>query len=128
MTVDLKDTLDRIHARVFEGFTYTTDEEQYGVMEDWRIPSDVDKVSDDCDGFALACRFLLRQENIPNRLLVCLTETNEWHLVCCVENYILDNRQTKVKTIKQLQRLGYKFRYISGYEKGEAWHEIDRVK
>ena len=40
--------------RVKRGFTYVSDETQYGVAEDWRFPEDFDNVVGDCDDFAIA--------------------------------------------------------------------------
>src|SRR5690606_9676665 len=87
-----------IHTRVWRGFRYTTDMDNYGVEEDWRFPDDVDNIHDDCDGFAIACRQLAKDQGLDTRLVFCYTETGEGHLVCTVGNYVLDNRCRTVVT------------------------------
>lgn len=117
----LSDILDRVH----DGFTYVTDEEQYGEVESWDMPDDVDNVSDDCDGFALACRQLVREAGLESRLVICKTETGEGHMVLAVGNYILDNRYNRVKLKSTLERVGYEWVYVSGLEKGDLWFKYD---
>jgi len=119
-----KQIADRVHARILRGFKYRTDESNYGVEEDWRFPDNVDRVTDDCDGFAIACRVLLREEGLDTRLVVCYTETNEGHLVCATGNLILDNRQRKVTTKEALEKSGYNFKFVSGLDPGDEWKEL----
>lgn len=121
---DVLETVSAVHKRVFDGFTYKHDDKNYGVEEDWRFPVDVDNVTDDCDGFAIACRLLVREAGLDSRLVVCECETGEMHLVCAVGNYILDNRHTKVKTKESLERLGYTFLYVSGLQPGDSWRKL----
>lgn len=115
-----------IHDRVHAGFRYVHDSANYGREEDWRFPTDVDRVVDDCDGFAIACRQLVREEGLESRLVMCFTETGEGHLVCGVGNYILDNRARQVVTREHLERYGYRFMYVSGLEPGDDWHALQK--
>ena len=80
---------------------------------------------DDCDGFCLACRKLLRDKNIPSRLVYCEVEDIDeafGHLVVEVDGWILDNRQSSVKSNSRIY--GYRWLRISGYEPGDDWREI----
>lgn len=122
---DIKEIVDQIHAEVEKAFTYKTDSEMHSVEEHWQFPADMSDIKDDCDGFAIACRVKLRQQELDSRLVVCRCENGEMHLVCASGNYILDNRQTTVKTKQQLERLGYDFLYVSGLEPGDAWHKLN---
>lgn len=79
---------------------------------------------DDCDGFCLACRTLLRRRHIPSRLVYC--EINGYgHLVVEVEGWILDNRQREVvaNTVLRAQQ-HYRFLRISGFQPGDPWKQI----
>jgi len=117
--------LHKVHKKVFKSFEYKTDLEQYGRLEKWVMPSSSGPVTGDCEDFALACRVLLREQGIENsRLVYCLTERSEGHLVLECEGYILDNRQKKVVMKQKLSRQGYKWLSISGYNPGDAWHEL----
>ena len=121
---DIKEIVDQIHTDISKAFTYKTDTEMHGMNEHWQFPDDMSDIKDDCDGFAIACRTKIRQEELDSRLVVCRCETGEMHLVCASGNYILDNRQTSVKTKQQLERIGYTFLYVSGLEPGDPWHKL----
>lgn len=125
----VKEISRSVHKRVIDGFTYMSDIEQFGEIEDWRFPTDYDNVTDDCDGFAIACRKLLKDAGVEEtRLVICTTETGEWHLVCSANSYILDNRQRTIKTVRELHREGYRWHYISGLERGDFWHTITDIR
>ena len=121
-SADIYETCRRIHKRVLRGFEYISDREQWGRIEDWRVPPDVDSVRGDCDDYALACCHLLREAGLPGRLVVCRTETGEAHLVAVCGNYVLDNRFSGVKTKEMLTGYGYGWLAISGTEPGDDWH------
>ena len=122
------DDCDAVFNRVKAGFVWTSDDEQHG-MEDWRIPEDFDRVRDDCDGFALACRELLREKGHQPRLLFCLTEGGGGHLICVLGKVALDNRMVSVETIARLaSRFRYELVSISGTEPGEDWHDVHSLK
>lgn len=70
---------------------------------------------------------MIKEElNVPTRLVVCVVETGEWHLVCSVENYLLDNRQDAgvVLSKEELEESGYVFKYMSGLNPKENWYKI----
>jgi len=102
-------------------FKYVTDRKQYGVDEKWVMPDGV-KIEGDCEDFALACRALCRANDIQSRLILCNVETGEMHCVLESKGYILDNR---MKEVKKIDDLPYRWLAMSGYEKGEDWRAID---
>ena len=108
-------------------FEYVTDQSWYGQPERWEDPKyivqqlEAEKIQGDCDNFALACRYLLTRARVPNRIAMCYTEDNEGHLVCEAEGWILDNRQTRVRSWGELP---YAWVKISGYKVGDPWREI----
>lgn len=116
-----------VHARVFRVFQYVEDKKNHGKLEHWPDTTMLQEalksgvLRGDCDDFALACRHLLWEHEIPNRLVLCLTEEGEGHLVCEVQGWILDNRQTRVMPRDLLK---YKWISISGYNVGDSWLEI----
>lgn len=122
---DIKEIADQVHKEVLSAFTYKTDMEMHGVNEHWQFPTDITDIKDDCDGFAIACRIKLREQGLDTRLVVCKCENDEMHLVCATGNYILDNRQAFVKTKRDLERIGYRFLFVSGLEPGDPWHKLN---
>jgi predicted transglutaminase-like cysteine proteinase len=119
----IKTTLDRIHRQVLARFIEKRDR-----AENWQMPPDTydgsQVVKDDCDGFCLAVRTLLRKANIPSRLVYCEI-AGSGHLVVEVNGWVLDNRQTIVVANTLLKVLGYKFLRISGFMPGDPWHIIN---
>ena len=95
--------------------------------EHWQMPPpDYDGrqlLRDDCDGFCLACRMLLRKRGIASRLVYCEIRGGG-HLVVEVEGWILDNRQATVVPNTLLNKQGYRWLRISGYNTGDPWREI----
>jgi predicted transglutaminase-like cysteine proteinase len=112
--------LNRVHSTVSSHFVEVTEAEEL-----WSMPPDfydgTQTLRDDCDGFCLACRVLLRQQNIPNRLVYCEIES-QGHLVVEVNGWVLDNRQKIVVPNTLLS--DYQWLRISGFEAGDAWHAI----
>lgn len=78
------------------------------------------KITGDCNNFVLACRHLLDTAGIKNRIILCKTQ-DEYHLVCEVDGWILDNTQPRIRSWSELS---YEWIKISGFEKKEPWHEI----
>lgn len=123
--------IDEIHKKVLENFRYTTDEEQYGLLEDWHSHlTELDEEwKDDCDGFALTCAVLALEKEIdPSliRIIFCRVENKgEYHLVCGIDTEddtrILDNRRTIVVSAGQLQ-----YEWISSMRLSEpgVWTEM----
>lgn len=95
--------------------------------EEWRMPPQgydgSQLLKDDCDGFCLACRSLLRQFEIPSRLVYCKVEGAD-HLVVEAQGWILDNLQTTVVANTLLTAQQYRWLRISGYHPGDPWREI----
>ena len=123
------DDLKEVFAIVKGGFRPVSDEEQWDLpdfLDDWRAPDNPRKVVGDCDDFAIACRQLLRERGIPSRLMACITETREAHVVCTSGNFVLDNRLKYVVTLSHLPR--YTFLAVSGFKKGEEWRAVEGVR
>ena len=125
MTIQPAAELVKIFRLVKSNFNFTKDRG----LEDWQMPpSGYDgkqTISDDCDGFCLACRKLLRERGILSRLVYCEFEERgrtQGHLVVEVNGWILDNRQESV--IANTGLSDYRWLRISGYEPGEHWREI----
>lgn len=114
------DLLNDIHYMVRKNFIEITEP-----REEWTMPpSNYDgsqTLIDDCDGFCLACRILLRKAGIPSRLVYCEIENNG-HLVVEVDGWILDNRQRAVMPNTLLN--DYVWMAISGYQSGDPWCRI----
>lgn len=83
----LQEVLDRAH----RGHRYVSDTISRGVLEHWDI-----SLVGDCEDFALWCRQELKKKGIDSDLVLCKTERGEWHLVCSVNGWILDNRYSFV--------------------------------
>lgn len=127
LTEDQLSRVEAVHRRVFRIFEYKTDKDQYDKLEHWMDTAELEaalqrgKLVGDCDDFALACRHLLWDEGIPNRLVLCEIPGYGGHLVLEVEGYILDNNHDRVM---RRQDLNYKWIKLSGYNIGEPWLEI----
>ncbi|NKB33674.1 MAG: hypothetical protein GKR91_11305 [Pseudomonadales bacterium] len=122
---DLEARLRQIHIKVKRNFVFKRD---IG-LEEWNMPPEnyngLQTLRDDCDGFCLACRLLLRQDGISNRLVYCEVKERGrsfGHLVVEVQGWILCNLQANVVANDQLFR--YRWLRISGYEPGEPWRAI----
>lgn len=118
------DQCKEVHGRVYKGFHYMDDSVQFGKIEHWNVPDTIDRVTGDCDEFALACRALLDEVGVKTRLVLCRTELGEGHLVCAVGNFILDNRERRVRTKQYMQRRGYQWLAVSGPQRGDPWHLV----
>ncbi len=88
---------------------------------------DIQTIREDCDGFCLAIRHLLRKLTIANRLVYCEIG-GIGHLVVEVEGWILDNRHDFVLADTVLKALGYKFLRISGFKPSEPWRLLNEYK
>lgn len=121
----LRTQLVKIFRTVKNHFVFIEDK---GV-ENWKMPPNgyngTQMLRDDCDGFSLACRSLLRSANIPNRLVYCEVMQRGrrfGHLVVEVEGWIFDNRESTVVSNTILH--DYTWLRISGYSPKESWYEI----
>jgi len=124
LIAELQSVLDSVQNK----FVWESDSRVWSKPDHWETIEDVAAVTDsggkvhgDCDQHALLCRQALRAKNIPNRLVLCLTELGECHLVCEVDGWILDNRFPRV-TERDL--LNYKWVAVSGFNAGDPWHEV----
>ena len=125
MTVEQKAQLLRIFRLVKNNFVFVKDRGR----ENWEMPpadyNGKQLIKDDCDGFCLACRSMLRDANIANRLVYCELEERGrtyGHLVVEVEGWILDNRRNNV--VPNSCIYDYRWLRISGYEAGDNWRKI----
>lgn len=118
-----------VHRRILAGFKYVEDGVQYpGSLDHWATPEDYDRVTGDCDDFAIACWGLLREKGHKPRLLFSLTEDGRGHLICVLGKMAIDNRQRYPVEIKILaDSIGYTFISVSGREPGAPWRTIDRL-
>jgi predicted transglutaminase-like cysteine proteinase len=124
------DELNRVMHEVLNNFVYESDMAVWKKDEYWATPKEMykhrkadGKVHDDCDGFALMCREKLDAMGIENHLIYCKVETGEGHLVCEVDGYIFDCRQSDVQLN---QDLPYQWISRSGTKAGQPWHLIIR--
>ena len=112
--------LKAVFHRVIKHFHGRTDK-----VEHWQMPplnyDGSQTLRDDCDGFCLACRVLLRKLGIANRLVYCEVE-GSGHLVVEADGWILDNRQQTV--VANTFLVNYDWKRISGYEARDPWKEI----
>lgn len=130
---------EEVMAWALHHFYYEKDEQRWKdnpelvMNEHWETRAQIENdlatrgaVHGDCDAFAMMCWFSLRKAQVPSRLVMCLVETGEGHLVCMTKSgWVLDNRQMDIASNKDLERMGYKFLSMSGFEPGEAWHLVD---
>ena len=124
------DDVFEVHTKVRNGFRYVEDEVQHPEsIDDWRIPEDCERVTGDCDDFAIACRTLLKEKGHEPRLLFCLTEMGDGHLICVLGKMALDNRKSNPVTIEELASKfgGYTLISVSGRKPGENWRSIEGV-
>lgn len=134
-------TLQAVHAWAHAHFTYVPDEERWpkgtpGTTFDgdhWEMDAELiadieqrGSVEGDCDAFAKLCWMALRRLSLPSRLVAGNTEKGEGHLVCECQGWVLDNRQSEIVARQDLERLGYRFWSMSGFQPGEDWHNVAR--
>jgi predicted transglutaminase-like cysteine proteinase len=118
------DTLESIHTRVLQNYTYASDQETHGVLEYWeadavlqpavtkRVP-----IKGDCEEFAMICMRAAIAAGFQSRLVICLDETNHGHCISEVASldgkqaYYFDNRRKVLATYQSL--IGYTFYSVS---------------
>jgi hypothetical protein len=94
----LRDTLNGVNVRTKHQLTYLP-----GVQ--WSFGS-----KGDCTTFALHNYLVLRTLGLRPKIWSVLDEKGEGHAVVAVGNDVLDNRFWRMRTRKDLERLGYRFR------------------
>lgn len=121
-------TLHHLHAVCQQQFTYVADMLAYGSTDYWLSPDEIRAqlarngfALGDCDDFAALAVMLARQQGLPARFVLCLTEAGECHLVAEVDGWVLDNRQPDVM---RRDDLDYTWLAISGFSAGDGWHTI----
>lgn len=125
MSADYR-TLNNLHAVCLQQFEYTADLLAFGVADHWCSSDEIRSqlsahgcLLGDCDDFASLAVMLARQQGLPARFVLCLTEGGESHLVAEVDGWILDNRQPDVV---RRDDLPYTWLAISGFSAGDPWH------
>jgi len=127
MSADYR-TLHHLHRAATQQFRYASDFQAYGIDEYWVSPKELKEqiarngfVLGDCDDFASLCVMLARQQGLPARFVMCLTENGESHLVAEVDGWILDNR---FPDAVNRDDTNYTWLTISGFNAGDPWHLI----
>ena len=120
---------ERINSKVNESVSYMSDSEQFGVPEWW---SEAKSGFDDCDGYALLKRELLKEQGFDE---LCIHIATCWinvvaidtgHCVLIVETdkgqFILDNN-LKDPVSLNFEAVGYKYLWNT-IERGGRWYEF----
>ncbi len=124
--------LSSIFKRNKDRFQFLSDRLRWGEIEYWEGQTDIPhhgKLYGDCDTFTLANRKDCRLKMIPSRIVECRVRNSngalEKHVVLECEGWVLCNRQDKVMAKQALEQdHDYQWVKISGYTKGEPWHEV----
>ncbi len=112
---------------------WTSDEDNWGLMENWEFPKEVGReLREDCDGITLFKMNKLMEDGIPAACLhftVCRTPDGEGHAVLTVStdkgDYILDSNLDEVATYPSMKKKGYSFLFRSTSGKMTAkWVKI----
>lgn len=114
------DELRAIYTKVYKAFTYVNEK-----IDRWDLrPSywNGEKFSGNCGEFALACLQECKKARLLARMLVLQRPQGDWHGVCEVNGWILDNTQGDVRSRDHFKE--YKFHAISGYTYKDPWHLI----
>lgn len=120
---DQKKTLEKLQSifqRVKKAFTYVNQRED--VWTPLPVNWNGEPFSGNCGEFALACIELCRKEGLAARMLVLQRAQGDWHGVCEVHGYILDN--TKGSVVRRDECGSYRFHAISGLTPEESWRLI----
>lgn len=124
MSADYR-SLHALHVACRQQFEYVADLLAFGVADHWCSPAEIrDQLSahgcllGDCDDFASLAVMLARQQGMPARFVLCLTEASESHLVAEVDGWVLDNRQADVV---RRDDLPYTWLALSGFAAGDPW-------
>ncbi|WP_203466403.1 transglutaminase domain-containing protein [Dechloromonas sp. TW-R-39-2] len=127
MTVDVRAVFQLFHAAKHQ-FYYQADLKAFGKVEYWIGPAEIREqlatqgvVVGDCDDFASLCVMHARAQGLPARFVLCLTEAGESHLVCEIEGWVLDNRQSEVE---RQDDLDYSWLAVSDYVAGGDWRIV----
>jgi predicted transglutaminase-like cysteine proteinase len=106
--LSIRSDMAEIHTELVRKFVYKTDLELFGKADRWGFPIEVNGVAlGDCDDFAYHVYTRLREKGYEARLVLCLTEKSESHLICECEGWVSDNRFRDLKTAEGLVEYGY---------------------
>lgn len=127
MSADYR-TLHNLYQFAIQHFQYVADIINFGESDHWCGPDEIRGqlsahgcLLGDCDDFASLAVMLARQQGMPARFVMCLTEDCESHLVAEVDGWVLDNRHPDVM---RRDDLPYTWLAISGFAAGDPWHVI----
>jgi len=100
LTPKLWNTIVSINSRTNREITAITDEEHWGVVDRWDLPTDG---KGDCEDYALLKRVRLAEAGLPRRALlmtVVIDEENAGHAVLMIRtdrgDYVLDNKRNAI--------------------------------
>lgn len=100
LTPKLWNTIVSINNRTNREITAITDEEHWGVVDRWDLPTDG---KGDCEDYALLKRVRLAEAGLPRRALlmtVVIDEENAGHAVLMIRtdrgDYVLDNKRNAI--------------------------------
>lgn len=124
-------TMHHLHAVCQQQFLYVGDMLAYGCADHWVSPDEIrrqleqcGRVIGDCDDFASLAVMLARQQGLPARFVLCMTETDECHLVAEIDGWVIDNRQPDAV---RRDDLDYTWLAISGFNAGDSWSAIETI-
>ena len=119
--------LVKVNRWVNETVKPLTDQEHWGVIEKWSLPTDG---YGDCEDYQLLKRKLLRERGLPQRAMrmtVVIDELNEGHAVLMIRtdrgDYILDN---KTNAVLPWDETGYIYVKREGHD-SMAWTSLGGV-
>ena len=129
--MNLAKKYQRLHNELFANHEYITDIFKLGVGDLWEeIPYAIAgkiKVIGDCEEYARTMCAKLREKGYKARLVLCLNEKKEGHLICESDGFVIDNRFKKVMTVNRIRnRHSYQFIAVSSYEPGGKWLIVKR--
>lgn len=126
-----------IQQNVYNRFIYTSDQDQYGVEEEWAdIPNELltsGTIRGDCDDYARICMLKAQQAGYDARLIYCKVD-GVGHLICEVADsefcqaFYFDNCNSTLVNFRQIR--SYNFILTSPWNpvRGEkrAWLQVDQ--
>lgn len=132
---DKDEKLSAFLSRLFDwavmSFEYHSDEDVYKVPEQWPTEKEISDqlengmVKGDCDDFAFTCHYALKNNGIVSDLVLCWVtkdkKNDDYHMVCHVNGYIMDNRFSHIMLAYDLSNDGYAWDKIGS---GDDWYEV----
>ena len=84
----------------YNSFNYVSDTVAFDKKDYWQTPLEFEKNKyGDCEDFAIAKFFKLKENKIDSNIVYCLAN-GEAHMVCLVDDYILDNINRNIISAK----------------------------